>query len=54
VRNGVVICVGSNPLAATSTNIGVKSHEFLSPFKNFILAKQSRGCTQRSATTLGC
>src|SRR5580692_8092150 len=30
VRKGVVICVGSKPLVATSTSIGVNSHEFVS------------------------
>src|ERR1700730_18308396 len=30
VRKGVIMCVGSKPLVATSTSIGVKSHEFVS------------------------
>jgi hypothetical protein len=30
VRKGVLISVGSSPLVATSTSIGVNSHEFVS------------------------
>src|SRR5260370_20465504 len=52
VRKGVVICVGSKPLVATSTSIGVNSHEFVSLIRVKETVESSRNCFSRCSAVV--
>jgi hypothetical protein len=52
VRKGVLICVGSKPLVATSTSIGVNSHEFVSLIRVKETVGSPRNCFSRCSAVV--
>src|SRR6202162_930183 len=52
VRKGVVIWVGSKPLVATSTSIGVNSYEFVSLIRVKDMVGSARNCFSRCSAVV--
>ena len=52
VRKGVVMWVGSKPLVATSTSIGVNSHEFVSLIRVKDTVGSLRNCLSRRSAVV--